>query len=137
MARDDAGPQSDDPGPIETGPVTKGIGTGNIHIGKIHGRVFAIGPSSSALGPDQPDEPINQALDKLQEFIDALTDHEAELADLDEIKEAAVAVQAELASPHPKLRLIRRLLQIIAMNVNEIAVLADLISNIQSTVARL
>lgn len=125
MAREDAGSSSDDPGPIQTGSVAKGAGGVMFNIGQINSGNIVIG--------QQHAEPVlNQALSVLQEFMRVLARHE--IADSAEIREVAAVLQAELTSPHPRLPVVRGLLQEIIRRVVSIGELAQLILNIQAII---
>lgn len=152
MARDDAGSSSDDPGIIETGSVTKGTGSIRYDIGAIHADNIAIGSRARAdynledrLLDKRSRDKVLSALDA---FMDVLERYETEIAASDEIREAeireaAVALQMELASPHPKLPVVRTLLRSIMASVQDytslnkpqgIAELTVLIKRIQDIV---
>jgi hypothetical protein len=131
MARDDAQSLSDDPGPIETGPVTKGTSGRTYYIlGNVTSGNIAIGDNAVARAAEKPEDLLNEVLAKLQEFNEVLTQHESEITGFNEIREAALSVQAELSSPHPRIIVVRGLLGNIIVGVSGTAVLAGRIIRI-------
>lgn len=114
MPRNDAGPHDDDPGPIETGPVRKGTGGAQYTSGSIQGSNISVGNASSINTQKiESDQLRNEALDLLDDLLNALSVHESEIPAV----EAATAAYRELASPRPKVRRVRQLLNFIAVNV--------------------
>jgi hypothetical protein len=127
MTRDDAQSLSDDPGPIETGPVAKGTSGGSHYIiGNVTGGNIAIGNEAVARTAVKPEDLLNEALARLEEFNEVLTLHESEITDFNEIREAVLSVQAELSSRYPRRIVVRHLLGKIIAGVSGTTVLAEL-----------